>query len=215
MTPADIIREARVLVNDTVSPERYSDSIMLAFVNQTLKRMSAFRPDLFLHLGEVDTVAGTVVQSMPSNSIRLVDIFGVKGGDAITEVERATYDRVYPGWRSQAAGTPKSFMRHARNPNMYFLSPRPQANIKLLAEYAMVPPTFAATATITGLSNVYMPVLVDGVVYLAESIDDEHVNSGRAKLFLDAFVQGLGATLEARNITDSESINPAPRGATQ
>jgi hypothetical protein len=52
---------------------------------------------------------------------------------------------------------------------------------------------------------------VDGVVFLAESIDNEHVNSGRAKLFQDSFVQGLGVSLQSRTITDTETGGQDPR----
>ena len=36
------------------------------------------------------------------------------------------------------------------------------------------------------LPDSYLPVLVDGMTWLAESIDDEHVNSQRAKMFMDS-----------------------------
>ncbi len=42
-------------------------------------------------------------------------------------------------------------------------------------------------------------------VFLAQSIDDEHVDSGRAKLFYDSFTQQLGATLQGRKITDTKN----------
>jgi len=41
-------------------------------------------------------------------------------------------------------------------------------------------------------------------VFLAESVDNEHVSSGRAKLFYDSFVQSLGVSGQAREITDTE-----------
>ena len=42
-------------------------------------------------------------------------------------------------------------------------------------------------------------------MFLAESIDDEHVQSGRAKLFYDSFVQQLGTSLQSRKVTDTKS----------
>jgi hypothetical protein len=45
---------------------------------------------------------------------------------------------------------------------------------------------------------------VDGVVFLASSVDDEHVNSGRAKMFLDSFTQQLGVSLQNRALNDSK-----------
>lgn len=211
MTPAEIITEARRLINDDRVPFRYSDTDMLGFVNQTLKRMAMFRPDLFLQIGDVSTTPNTTVQSMPADSIRLVEIFGIKDGNTITEVDRDTFDQTYPGWRSETAGTPVNFMRHVRNPNVYFLYPRPTSGVILLAEYAKVPTDYTLNDPITAPIDAYFPTLVDGVVYLAESVDDEHVNSGRAKLFLDSFTQALGVSLQSRDLTDSDEAGLDPR----
>lgn len=54
------------------------------------------------------------------------------------------------------------------------------------------------------LPDAYFTVIVDGVIFLAESVDDEHVNSGRAKLYQDSFVQSLGVSLQSRILTDTE-----------
>lgn len=211
MTPAEIIAEVRKLVNDTRSPQRYSDADMLGFVNQTLKRMAMFRPDLFLQIGDVSTTPNTTIQSMPADSIRLVEIFGIKDGNAITEADRDTFDQTYPGWRVEAAGQPVNFMRHVRNPNVYFLYPRPEAGVTLLAEYAKVPTDYALNDPIAAPIDAYFPTIVDGTVYLVESVDDEHVNSGRAKLFLDSFTQSLGVSLQSRELTDSDDAGLDPR----
>lgn len=210
MTPADIITEARSLIQDTRTPYRYSDVVMLNFVNQTLKRMSILRPDLFSVIGDITTTANTVVQSCPSDSLRLVEIFQIKNGDAVTEVNREVLDQMYPGWVNATAGTPLNFMRHVRNPNKFFLYPRPAADITLVGEYAQVPPAYALNDTIVSLPDAYLPIAVDGVVFLAESVDNEHVNSGRAKLFQDSFNQTLAAGLQTRTITDTEEggLNP-------
>jgi len=211
MTPADVITEVRKLINDTRAPQRYSDAELLGFVNQTLKRMAMSRPDLFLEVGDLSTTPDTTVQSMPADSIRLVEIFSVKGGNTITEVDREVFDQTYPGWRSEAAGAPVNFMRHVRNPNVYFLYPAPEAGVILTAEYAKVPTDYGLSDSITAPIDAYFPTVVDGAVYLAESVDDEHVNSGRAKLFFDTFTQGMGLALGSRELTDSEEAGLDPR----
>lgn len=211
MTPADIITEARVLVQDTRAPYRYSDTLMLGWVNQTLKRMSVLRPDLFSFIGDIPTVANTVLQSCPSDSLRLVEIFQIKNGDAVTEVNRDVLDQMYPNWVNEAAGIPVNFMRHVRSPNKFFLYPRPSAGVVLVGEYAQVPPVYTIAQTIALLPDAYLPVAVDGVVFLAESVDNEHVNSGRAKLFQDSFAQTLATGLQVRSITDTEEGGMDPR----
>jgi len=96
-------------------------------------------------------------------------------------------------------------MRHVRNPNKFFVYPPPTAGVLLVGEYAQTPPNYLIGDTITYPIDAYFPTVVDGVVFLAESIDDEHVNSNRAKLFQDSFMQGLTTGSENRVLTDYES----------
>jgi hypothetical protein len=184
---------------------RYSDTVLLGYVNQTLKKMTMLRPDLFSVITDITTVANSVVQTLPPTSMRLVEIFQVKNGQSIQEVSRDVFDQVYPDWTNDAAGIPTKYMRHVRNPNSYFLYPRPMAGIVLVGEYVAFPPNYTLAQTITAVSDAYFPSLVDGTVFLAESVDNEYVNSGRAKLFFDSFVSGLGVSLQSRVITDTES----------
>lgn len=211
MTPNEVITEVRRLIQDTMSPYRYSDAVLLGFVNQTLKRMVMLRPDLFAVIGDFPTTANTVLQSCPADSTRLIEIFQVKNGDAVVEVNRKTLDRTVPGWLNETAGQPVNFMRHVRNPNRFFVYPRPSAGVVLIGEYAQTPPDYGINDEITYPIDTYFPAVVDGVVFLAESIDNEHVNSNRAKLFLDSFVQGLGVSLQTRTITDTESGGQDPK----
>lgn len=52
------------------------------------------------------------------------------------------------------------------------------------------------------LPDAYLGALIDGVVYFAESVDNEHANSGRAKLFYDSFCNQLGIDFTNREATD-------------
>ena len=204
MTPAEVITEVRRLVQDQLVPYRYSDAVLLGYVNQSLQRMAILRPDLFTDIVDITTTADAAVQSLPAEAIRLVDIFQVKNGNAITEVDRETMNRNYPGWMNEASGTPVNFMRHVKNPDRYFLYPRPAAGVVLVGECAKSPIDYTLNASIDVISDTYFPIFVDGTVYLAESIDDEHVQSGRAKLFYDSFVEQLGAGLQSRKLTDTK-----------
>lgn len=211
MTPAQVIAEVRQLVQDTLAPYRYSDSVLLGFVNQALKRMAILRPDLFSLITNIPTTAGSVVQSCPSDSVRLVEIFQVVGGNSMTEVSRDTLDQSYPGWTQEPAGTPVNYVRHVRNPNRFFLYPPPVSGTQLVAEYVQSPPTYTLNQTIAILPDSFLTTVVDGTVYLTESVDNEHVDSGRAKLFYDSFVQALGVNAQSRVITDTEEGGLDPR----
>jgi hypothetical protein len=211
MTPQDVITEVRRLIQDESAPLRYSDAVLLGYVNQTLKRMAILRPDLVSLITNISTTANSVVQSCPSDSVRLVEIFQVVGGNAITEVSRDTLDQTTPGWVAESAGTPVNYVRHVRNPNRFFLYPAPTTGTQLTAEYIQSPPAYTIGQTVALLPDSYLSTVVDGTVYLAESVDNEHVNSGRAKLFFDSFTQSLGVGLQSRAITDTEEGGLDPR----
>lgn len=205
MTPGDVITEVRRLISDTRQPTRYDDDTLLGFVNQTLKRMVVLRPDLFSEIDEIPTVPGVVLQSLPADAVRLVEIFQIKGGSAVTEVSREMLDESTPTWVSDLPGVPVNYMRHVRNPYKFFLYPRPIEGVILIGEYVKSPPVYTINQTIQQFPEAYFSTLVDGTVFLAESIDDEHVNSGRAELYQNSFIQTLGVGLQLRNITDTEN----------
>ena len=211
MTPNEVITEVRRIIQDTRDPYRYSDAVLLGFVNQTLKRMVMLRPDLFAVIADFATATGTVLQNCPTDSTRLIEIFQVKGGSAVTEVNRSTLDRTVPEWLNETPGQPVNFMRHVRNPNRFFVYPAPAAGVVLVGEYAQTPPDYTINQEVTFPTDTYFPAVIDGTVFLAESIDNEHVNSGRAKLFLDSFVQALGVSLQSRTITDTPSAGLNPK----
>ena len=206
MTLGDIIAEARILLQDTRSSlYRYFDADLLKFGNQTLKRMAVLRPDLFSYIGEITCTAGTVIQSAPTDSIRIMEIFNVKDGAAIRETNREVLDQTYPAWMNDTASACVNWMRHPRNNNKFFIYPKAPVGQILIGEYAKSPPTYDADDTIELLPEAYYSVIIDGLVYVAESIDNEHVNSGRAQVFQKAFADGLAVNMEQRKVVDFEA----------
>jgi len=200
----DVITEVRRILQDTVSPQRYSDDVMLGFANQALKRIAVLRPDLFAIIADIPTTADAVVQSMPADSIRLLEIYSVKGGNGIIETNREILDQSLPTWMNTTASAAINFMRHVRNANKFFIYPKAPADQILIGEYAQVPPTYDGTTAVALLPDVYFPVVIDATVFIAESVDNEHVNSNRAQLFQTSFTQALGVAAQSRAITDTE-----------
>jgi hypothetical protein len=208
MTPSGVIVEVRKLLQDTnpdISLQRFLDTALLGFVNQTLKRISLVRPDLFSFVGTITCVSGEVLQSAPSDSIRLMEVFRVQNGSAVRETNRHTIDQTYPGWVDAPAGACVNWMRHPRNPNKFFIYPKAPSTQILVGEYAKAPPDYALGDTIALLPDAYFTTVVDGTVFLAESIDNEHVTSGRAKMFYDSFSTSLEANYKTRLFTDLDS----------
>lgn len=208
MILSDVITEARKLLQDTSSEaslQRFTDAVLLGFANQTLKRIALIRPDLFSYVGTITCTAGEVLQSAPADSIRLMEIFRVQDGDAVRETNRQTIDQTYPGWVDAAEGPTVNWMRHPRNPNKFFIYPKAPTSQVLIGEYAKAPPDYNGSTTVDLLPDAYFTTVVDGTVFLAESIDNEHVTNGRAKMFFDSFTASLDASYKSRLFTDLDS----------
>lgn len=205
MTPTQVITEVRRLIQDEYTTYRYSDAVLLGYVNQTLKRMAILRPDLFSSVSDVETTQDSALQTLPDDAIRLLDIFQISGSTTITEVDRETMSRMHSGWMSEASGQPVNYMRHVKNSVQFFLYPRPAAGVIIVAEYARSPEDYALTDEIAQPPAAYFPAIIDGVMFLAQSIDDEHVASGRAKLFYDSMLNQLDLSLKVRVVTDTKA----------
>lgn len=214
MTPNDIIVDARRLAQDSGllrTPDTYAGNALLGFVNQILKQTALLRPDLFTLLGDILPTPNVVEQVLPSDSARLVNIFAIKNGAAITEVSREVMDQTYPQWRQDPPGTPVNFMRHVRNPNRYFLYPRPVEGTVLTGEYVQSPRTYGLTETIALLPDAFQPVMVAGVVMLIAGVEDNTQNSARFTQYQEMYAQTLGANFQSRAATDTKPSGLDPK----
>ncbi|MFM6959555.1 MAG: DUF6682 family protein [Schleiferiaceae bacterium] len=211
-TVADIVVETRELLLDESEPYRYSDEFIIRKVNQVLRRMVIVRPDLFAAIDTITTVPGSL-QSCPADSVRLMDVAVNGVGYTPKEINQEVLDLMFPRWNTDATGATINWMRYPRDPNRFYVYPPAAGGEQLTIVYAKSPPVYGAT-DVVGLQDAYQPVLLDGVCWLMESIDAEHVESGRAKMFQDAYNNALGAGLAARVITDTDDAGAsASRGA--
>jgi hypothetical protein len=200
----DIISTVRSLVQDETVPYRYTDAFLLGQANQGLKRIQLLRPDLFATIGTVACAQGEVVHSTPSDSLRLIEVHSVVGGNRLVEVNRESLDQNVPSWPVDTEAAAINWMRNPRSPNSFYIYPPAPAGQSLNVEYSQIPPTYDGTTTVTLLTDAFIPALVDVVVFLVESIDNEHVTSGRAKMFQELFLTEMGRTVSYVPVTDTE-----------
>jgi hypothetical protein len=204
---ADVITEVRRLIQDQDEPFRFSDEVLLGYVNQTLQRTALLRPDLFARVITLPTTPNEVIQSAPQDSIRIMDVFRVEGGDGSVEVSKTSLDQTYPQWVNDPARPCINWMRHGRNPNKFFIYPKAPAGQELVVEYSQTPRNYQVNDKVELLPEAYFPVIIDGAVYLSQSIDDESVLNQRAQMFLQSYLSVLGANVQTRVMTDSDEPN--------
>jgi hypothetical protein len=201
MTPDNIITDAKRLAQDSTllrTTNTYSNAALLGFVNQILKQTAILRPDLFTLTTDIPTNPNVVEQEMPADSLHLVNILAIKNGNALVEVSREAMDQFYPQWRSAASGNPVNYMRHPRNPNRYYLYPRPTVNLTLTGEYAQIPPTYTLMQPIALIPDSYQSALVMGVLMFIAAVENKTTDPARYQQFQAAYEQSLGVSLQAR-----------------
>jgi hypothetical protein len=201
----DVIAEVRRIIQDETTTYRYSDAFLLSMSNQALKRVQLLRPDLFSYVSTVACTAGEVIQAAPSDSLRVIEVYSVVGGGGIVEADREVLDQTIPTWPNDTAAAAVNWMRHVRNPNKFFIYPQAPSGQSLDIEYSQVPATYDGTTAVTLLPDAYFPVVVDVVVFLVESVDNENVSNQRAQLYKDSYTEMLGVTSASRPVTDTEN----------
>jgi hypothetical protein len=177
--------------------------------NQALKRLAIVRPDLFATYTNITLVAGTV-QSCPTDSMRLIDVTGASNGFQVKEINQDALDAMYPPWTTVTPAIPTNWMRYVRDPNRFQVYPPSIPGDILQILYAKTPQNYILGDTVV-LGDAYEPLVIDCVIWLLESVDAEHVESGRAKMFLDSFTTGYTSGLQARKITDTSAAGEDPK----
>jgi hypothetical protein len=207
-TVAEIVQEARELLLDEEVPYRYSDEYIVRKANQVLRRMVIVRPDLFAHTATVTTVPGSL-QRTPADSVRLMDV--VLNGDMHSpkEISQDVLDLMFPEWNVTPGARTKNWMRFPRSPNHFYVYPPSTGGEALTVAYARSTPKYEIGDTVE-LQDAYFPVLLDGVCWLMESLDAEHVESGRAKMFQDAYNGALSAGIISRRVSDTDDAGMLP-----
>lgn len=185
----------RTTLNDD-QKARYHDTELLQYGLDGLRETCLARPDLFTVTGTITCVAG-VEQAIRPTGWFVTDVFGVAGGDAITEGDFDAMRAYNPGWRRATAGTAVMWMRFpqddARQPNNKFYVFPPALNGQLLdAAWTEVFTAGLDLNSAIALPEQYHPALQSYVIFRAESKDDEFVNNNRAGLFWANFRAALG-----------------------
>lgn len=205
MTPQDIIDDVRRLAQDTGLlrvADTYTNATLLSFVHQVLRSTALLRPDLFAKQAVVPTTPNTVEQTLPADSVRLVEVFSVADGNALVEVSLSVINHSYPQWRKTPAGVPVNYIRNERNPNKFFLYPRPAAGIELDVEYTQSPPAYALTDSIALIPSAFQSALVVGVLMLISGIENPTMNRERYEQFQSSYMSVLGLNLQSQTMMD-------------
>lgn len=180
MTPQNIITAARYVLNDTVSTRyRNTDAELLGWVNDGLDVMVGAVPQLFSVTSSHTCVAGAEQAPSFARLVAVLDVPRITTGAALLRADRAALDAFRPGWYLDTQAAAANWLPHGASPKKFYLHPPAAITQAVDVTFVQAPPVLLIGDTIP-VSDNYQPALVSFVVGMAESKDDEAVNSNRA-----------------------------------
>lgn len=207
-TGQNLIDLSRETLNDTAKA-RYTDAALLLFANAALGTLCMLRPDLFVIVATLDTVASSAeqdIKTQDARAIRLYWVYRIAGGNVIEKCDMDALNRFYPGWMTSDASEPENWMVNPEDPKQdsgtkYFLSPPPTSAIDVVVKYVQAPAAIALGDAVP-VPDPYKDALAHYVVGRAESKDDEHVIEQRATQAMQMFLSSIGMAKEAKTVVN-------------
>jgi hypothetical protein len=183
VTIQNVVTKARFITQDTtISAYRNTDAEYIGWLNDAISAVVANVPQLFITQGTHTCTAGARQRCINSRAHSLVDVIGVQQADY------ATLSAFQPTWQTDTAGAAQNWMRPNNEPLDFFVYPKQVGGESLSIMYVESPTKLTVVADLTPLPETYEPALVDYLVGMVESKDDESVASGRAAASLASFV---------------------------
>jgi hypothetical protein len=184
---SDLVYQARGVLGDRTTPYRYSDEDLLGYANDALLILANVRPQLFVSVLSYTCVAGAVQQLPTTTTIGLVSILGLR------PTVRDLLDRLDPDWIYAESAAARHWAPCENDPHRFYVVPPASAGQVLQVSFAAAPGRYNLTDTFPVLKT-FWPAVIDYVVGMAESRDDEHVVTQRAQQFLAKTASLMGGS---------------------
>ena len=201
---ASIILAARQAIQDNPAVG-WSDDSLLDYLNEAQMEISRYKPDSSIKNTSFSTVDG-VLQKLPDDAIRLIDVPYNVGGNAIIQINKAGFTKQQPGWTNAAASSAaKAFMYDNADPTRFYLYPPSVAGSSLQVVYSAKP----APATLAGnisIADEYKSSLVHYICFKAFNEDSMSPDTNKAVAFHNLFMSSLQISENA-----DKTVEP-PRG---
>lgn len=190
----------------------------LRYIADGVREVAFFKPDACAKTAVVQLVAG-VRQTLPDDASSLLDVVRNMGtnrstpGLAPRSVDRSALDAHVPGWhKSPPSQEVRHFMFDPQDQKVFLVwPPQPDTNPgSLELVYAAVPAAASVGASLP-LDSVWLPALLNYVMYRCWSKDAEHAANAQLAV---AYYQAFGAALQGRTAAEGATdvnLNRAPR----
>ena len=211
-------------VRDTLldpSGNRWTDAELLRYLSDGQSEVCAYYPEANTLTELYAPTVGVVrvdwrdeAAAAPVAILRFASAHDEKNnieGYELKLVEKAVLDAFDPGWigyrpATAAANVPatsaqyyKAVVMDPKDPLAFWLYPRAHQDFSIYVTYTAIPTELVAAGTTLALSDQYVPMLTDYVVYRALAKDSLYTGAPtKAKEHQDAFMQKLALSTGRR-----------------
>lgn len=223
MLVADLITDASFEFGDaivydgsytiTTDGSRITGARWLKFLQDAIRTLILSRPDANA-VTESHLLTGLATrQSLPSDSLRLIEITRNMGSDGLTPgypitiINRSELDDSNFSWHSEAASSGGSafidhFTYNLKDPYHFFVTPAPSTSPAVYVEIvtSKLPSLPTAGSDTVPVTDVFWQPLLHWMLYKAFAIDDEAVNVELAIHHHNGFYQSIGQEVQAGTI---------------
>lgn len=225
VTVADIVGNAKLILQETGTGVRWVDGELAGWLNEFYQAAVGLKPDVATVNEELTLAAGTK-QTIPATGLRLLDVIRNTSGKmtGISVTTRKSLDTIRRAWHSDpATNRIEHYVFDDLDPKTFYVYPPAEAGATVEILYSIVPAPHDLTngwATYSAeafkLNDAHAPAATDYILYRAFSKDAESPqNLNRARMHYQNYAQQLTGKRQADqayspNAPDT-SANP-PRG---
>jgi hypothetical protein len=193
--------------------DRVFETTWIKYLNAGIRALILVRPDAGAVTESVTLTAG-VIQTLPSDALRLLDISrnmgadGATAGKIITPANRKHIDYSNLLWPAASGETAiDNFSYDKENPNTFYVTPPVHATTVVQVEMvtSQLPTAITATGDTTGTNDLFFEPLVMYMLYKAFVADDEDVEFSKGMTFLQNFFNLLQVETAASTAAGPET----------
>jgi hypothetical protein len=215
ITAQTIINQAAVQLLDP-SNVRWTRAELLDWINAGQKQIVILSPNATNKTWVYKLAVGTR-QAIPSDGWTLLDVIrnmgtnGTTPGRTIRVVSEELMDNFDPYWHAALpVATVRNVIFNQQDQTFFYVYPPNNGNGYIQINYAPVPPTLLLETETISLNDIFMPVLLDYVLYRACSKDAEYAPGVQlAAGYLQTFMASM-QTKSAAELANSPNNKLGP-----
>lgn len=218
-TAASVINKAAILLLDLANV-RWTRAELLGWINDAQRAVALSKPDASNSVASVKLIAGTK-QALPPDAWLLMDVVrnmgtnGTTPGQAIRIVTRELIDAMNPSWHaSPQVSVIDNYIYNVQDQISYYVYPPSDGTGYIELNYAQLPPDVLTEANLLVISDIYVPVVLDYIMYRCCSKDAEYAAGLRlASAYYKSFATAMGM-VEQSEMRNNPDLELGPRDAT-